>query len=144
MYLIDGYNLLYETDLETRDELVEKINRFCCFYHKNALIVFDGYSPEDFSTPRVAVRFVGDADHEIKQIMKAAGNPNQYVLVTMDQDLIYWARQSRIEVMKSNQFNFLIPKTESNETEDDPYFALNEEQAREEMRILGFKEKNTG
>ncbi len=141
MYLIDGYNLLYETSLETRDELIEKINRFCSFYKKKALIIFDGYEPEDYSTIRVEVKFVGDADEEIKQIVKQ-GNPSQYVLVTLDKDLIYWAHQSNVEVIKSNQFNYLIPKQEITSKEEDPYLALNDEQAKKELDALrNFKKK---
>jgi len=132
MYLIDGYNLLYETSLETRDELIEKINRFCNFYKKKALIIFDGYEPEDFSTIRVEVRFVGDADEEIKQIVKQ-GNPSQYTLVTLDKDLIYWAHQSNVEVIKSSQFNYLIPDLEMVSKEEDPYLALSDEQAKKEL-----------
>ncbi len=138
MYLIDGYNLLYETDLETREELIENINIFCRFYNKQALIVFDGFAPEDFSTHRVEVRFVGDADAEIKQIVKQ-GNPSQYTLVTLDKDLIYWASQSKVEVIKSNQFNYLIPDLEIVSKEEDPNFALSEEQARKELESFGFK-----
>lgn len=140
MYLIDGYNLLYETNLETRDELIEKINRFCSFYNKEALIVFDGYAVEDFSTRRVEVRFVGDADAEIKQILKQAENPSQYTLVTLDKDLIFWAQQSKIEVIRSSQFNYLIPKQDTVNKEEDPYLALSDDEAEKELKGLGFDE----
>jgi len=140
MYLIDGYNLLYETNLETREELIEKINKFCSFYQKRALIVFDGYAPEDFSTQRVEIRFVGDADEEIKQIVKK-GNPSQYTLVTLDKDLIYWAHQSKVEVIKSNQFNYLIPNLDIASKEEDPSLSLNEEQAKKELENFGVNEK---
>jgi len=136
MYLIDGYNLLYETNLETREELIEKINRFCEFYNKKALIIFDGYCAEDFSTFRVEVRFVGDADAEIKQVIKQ-GNPSQYVLVTLDKDIIYWANQQRVQVIKSTQFNYLIPETEVASKEEDANLALNEDQAKKELEKFG-------
>jgi len=141
MYVIDGYNLLYKSNLETRDELIEKINRFCRFYNKSALIVFDGFAPEDYSSNKVEVRFAGDADAAIKQIIKK-GNPSQYVLVTEDKDLIYWAHQSNIEVIKSNQFNYLIPNFEKVSKEEDPYLALNEEQAQGELKKFNYFHDN--
>lgn len=140
MYLIDGYNLLYETNLETREELIEKINRFCSFYNKKALIIFDGYAPEDFSTNRVEVRFVGDADAEIKQIVTQRENPSQYTLVTLDKDLIYCAHQSKVEVIKSNQFNYLIPHAELMSREEDADLVLSDEQAKKQLEEFGFKD----
>lgn len=142
MYLIDGYNLLYETNLETRDELIEKINRFCRFYKKKALIVFDGYCPEDYSSQKVEIRFVGDADAEIRRILKQADNPSRYVLVTLDKDLIYCARQCKMEVIKSNQFNYLIPDLEPISKEEDPYLILNEEQAQRELKKFNYFHDN--
>jgi hypothetical protein len=109
MYLIDGYNLLYQTDHETREELVSFLNLFLKNINKKGLILFDGYAPEDLSTRLLEVKFVGDADLEIIDIMKKNKQPTYLTLVSSDKNLIYEAKQNNIKYIKSEQFQFLIP-----------------------------------
>jgi predicted RNA-binding protein with PIN domain len=115
MYLIDGYNVLYQTTLETREELIEKINMYCRAKNKQAVIVFDGFAPEDLSNDVVQVRFVGDADQEIIDIMKQNDNPTALKLVTSDKDLLYWAGQNKIATLKADHFSYIIDFEEQQE-----------------------------
>lgn len=140
MYLIDGYNLLYETDLETRDDLVRMVHDFCSRLNKNAIIVFDGYSPEDLSTTLVEVKFVGDADLEITQIMKKNNNPTALTLISSDKDLIYSANQNKIKVIKSEQFEYLIPE-QNDLIKDDDLQILTDEQVKEQLEEFNYFKK---
>lgn len=112
MYLIDGYNVLYQTMLETREELIEKINTYCRTKNKKALIVFDGFAPEDLSNDIVQIKFVGDADQEIMEVMKQNQNPNAITLVTSDKELLYWAGQNKITSLKSDHFSYILDMVE--------------------------------
>ena len=110
MYLIDGYNLLYQTNIETREELLDSLGIFLRNVNKTGLVIFDGYAPEDLSSAILEVEFVGDADLEIIKIMQKNKNPNSLILVSSDKELIYEANQNKIKVIKSEHFVFLTPQ----------------------------------
>ena len=120
MYLIDGYNLMYATDIETREDLIDKVNQFCLVNKKYAEIIFDGYSDEREDTSCVKVVYSGDADEKIKDILKANSNPSAIMLITSDRELIYSARQNKIKVIKSEDFNFSVPEFVKVDRDEDP------------------------
>jgi hypothetical protein len=145
MYLIDGYNLLYQTDLENSGELVAKLNQLCRAKNKRALIVFDGYSPEDLSSEVLEVRFSGNADLEISEIIKQNNNPTQLVLVSSDKDLIYNARQKGLNVLKSEQFSYLLNEgLNSGKNDDDKptIKILSDKDVREELESFNYFKSN--
>ncbi len=108
MIIIDGYNLLYQSDFEKREDLIWAVDNYLRRSHKSGLIIFDGFSPEDLSTPLLEVRFAGNADDEIKFEIDACQNPNSYSLVTDDKDILYYARQKNIQTIKCHNFSALI------------------------------------
>ena len=108
MYLIDGYNLLYQTDFEHPSDLIAQVTLLCRAKNKRALIIFDGFSPEELSSAYVEVRFSGDADEEITNLIKQNNNPTEITLVSSDNDLLDAARQKRIHMLKSEQFCYLL------------------------------------
>ena len=141
MYLIDGYNVLYQTTLETREELIEKINNYCRHEHKQAVIVFDGYSPEDLSNDIVEVRFVGDADAEIISVLKANDNPTSLTLVSSDKELLYEARRHKVEVIPSEHFNYIIPSAPKADIGEQD-IELTEEEAQRELQEFNYFQSN--
>lgn len=139
MYLIDGYNLLHQTEIDTREELVSRIDRFCASRNKHATIVFDGYSPDDLSTWSVEVRFGGDADELLKKIINETANPSEIVLVSSDNDVRFSARARGMRVIKSEDFMF---KTDSTATFDDdakPNLRLSDEEVEKWARAMRTK-----
>ncbi|HCC23642.1 TPA: hypothetical protein DF272_05735 [Candidatus Falkowbacteria bacterium] len=113
MYLIDGYNLLYQTDFETRDELMAGVGDFCRRKNKRAKIVFDGYSPEDLSNEVLEIVFVGDADAELESLIKHVENPNNFVLVSSDKELIFYAQKKGVLVVRSEHFATIMKAEDS-------------------------------
>ena len=124
MYLIDGYNLLYSTDFDTREELITAVNKFCDYRKKRAKIVFDGYSNDDLNTEFVQVDFGGDADKFIAEIIETCDNPSYYVLVTSDREILYLARQKKMQTIKSGEFNLSVPETITVESDESPDFFM--------------------
>jgi hypothetical protein len=108
MYLIDGYNLLYQSDFVHRDDLIDQLARFCRREHKSAHIVFDGYSPTDLSSSVLRVTFAGDADAEIIKIIRETANPNEWKLVSDDKELIFAAQKRGVEVWSVERFLYLL------------------------------------
>ena len=108
MYLIDGYNLLYQSDCDYREDLIDRIARFCRREHRSAHIVFDGYSPEDLSSSALRVTFAGDADAAIAKIINETANPNEWKLVSDDKELIFVAQKRGVEVWSVERFLYLL------------------------------------
>lgn len=119
MYLIDGYNLLYQTDLEAREDLLAEIVGFLRQTGKKGLIVFDGYSPEDLSSEVLEVRFSGNADEELVKIIQENIDPSFLTLVTSDKDIIFQAGQKNIKSIKSEQFAYLLSGMQSQDLSSD-------------------------
>lgn len=114
MYLIDGYNLLYQTEFEAREDLIFAISDFLRQNQKQGIIVFDGYSPEDLSSEVLEVRFGGDADAELIRLMQENIDPNFLTLVSSDKDIVYHASQNNIKSIKSEQFVYMFSLTTKN------------------------------
>lgn len=136
MFLIDGYNLLYQTNLEYREELIAKINQFCSFNNNQALIIFDGFSSIDLSTRLVEVRFAGEADLEIERILTQNTNPTQLTLISSDKDLIYTARHNNVKVVLSEQFNYLIPEQKLDQ--EKPEANLSDMEVQKQLKEFGY------
>lgn len=132
-YIIDGYNLLYASNIETREELVDNIDEFCRFNGKEAQIVFDGYNYEREDTVRVKVVYSGDEDQEIKDILNENSNPSAIILITSDRELAYVARQNKVKVIKAEDFDFFVPKFALVEKEDDPNLRISDQEVDELM-----------
>jgi len=154
MYLIDGYNLLYQTDFSEKEGLIHAIDKFCRARHKNATIVFDGRCPYNLSTDFVQVIFTGNADEGIAEIIqkcdnlgyrctdkhtdctdyeKKGSNPaSKYVLISSDKELRSLARRSGIKMIRAEEFDFSVGKTKSSGDEKGRGF-LTESEAREQL-----------
>jgi len=152
VYLIDGYNLLYQTDFSEKEDLINAIDKFCRARHKDATIVFDGYAPCGLNLPSLKLRqagtdfvqviFTGDADAGIAEVLAKCNNPSQLVLVSSDKELRYLARRKRIETIRAEEFDFSVGKTKSSGDEKGRGF-LTESEAREQLEALNyFKKRN--
>ena len=108
MYLIDGYNLLYQSDFVHREDLIDRVARFCRREHKVAHIIFDGYAPADLSSSVLRVTFAGDADAEIVKTIRETDNPNKWKLVSDDKELIFAAQKRGVEVWSVERFLYLL------------------------------------
>ncbi|OGF31761.1 hypothetical protein A2533_01675 [Candidatus Falkowbacteria bacterium RIFOXYD2_FULL_35_9] len=134
MYLIDGYNLLYQTDFETREQLISELNKFCRGKNKQARIVFDGLSPEDLSSDIIDVIFATNADAEIESLVNQVENPNQYILISSDKDLIFVANQKSVKSIKSEQFAVFMQEKDFIESGEEEYPELTDEQVASQLK----------
>ncbi|NQT49939.1 NYN domain-containing protein [Candidatus Kuenenbacteria bacterium] len=134
MYLIDGYNLLYATEFETREQLLSALNTFFVYCKKSAKIIFDGYSEEDLNTEFVQVEFAGDADERIAEIIKTCDNPSYYVLVSSDKELRYLARQKKIKTIKVEEYNFEVPTAPQVDEDDRSDFHITDSEVVAQLK----------
>jgi hypothetical protein len=140
VYLIDGYNLLHQTDFSEKEDLINALDKFCRARHKSATIVFDGRCPYDLNTDFVQVIFTGDADEGIAEIIARCDNPSNYVLVSSDKELRYLARRKRIETIRAEEFDFSVKKRKSSGNEKERGF-LTESEAREQLAVFNHFKK---
>lgn len=138
-YIIDGYNLLHQTDYETRDELIESIVSFCGACNKNAKMVFDGHANEEHPSTRVHVIFAGDADAEIIRILEEVGTPSFYTLISSDRELKLVARQKKVKTVNSEDFDFSIPDKPDDDEEKEVCFLSDEEVEKQLKEFNNFK-----
>ncbi len=139
MFLIDGYNLLYQTDFETNQELISALEKYCQVYGKKATIFFDGYSPDDLSVRRVEVYFTGDADKGLIDFMQESNRPGD-VLISSDREIRRRAREKNLRMIKSEDFNFTVPKEEETGPEEDPNLELSDQEMAEQMKEFGWSD----
>jgi len=131
-YIIDGYNLLHQTDYESRDELIEVIVGFCGACNKNAKMVFDGHANEEVPSTRVHVIFAGDADAEIIRILEEVGTPSFYTLISSDRELKLVARQRKVKTINSEDFDFSIPEKMGGEEKEVCF--INDEEIEKQLK----------
>jgi len=139
MLLIDGHNLMYAQNCESRAQLVDLVDVYCANTNKKALIVFDGVSNIDLSTNFVQVINAGQADPRIIEIMDEY-EASQLILVSSDKQLQYEARQRRIAIINSEKFNLhaIIPVIDRQE-KDTPF--LSDAQVAEQLKDLNYFRK---
>lgn len=140
MLLIDGYNLLYQTEYE-KEEFIEKIELYADKKKKKILLIFDGYTDYDgtFFNQYLTIKYVGDADQEIMRLIEENKNPSAYILVSSDRKLTTFAKKNRIKFIRSDQFNFEIYDSEPDIDEQD--IELTKEQAQDLLQEFnGFKQ----
>jgi len=107
MYLIDGYNLLYQSSYTEAPELVNALDKFCEYYGKRALVIFDGHSKDDLSTNSVQVEYHDNADDYLAEYMDE--HHGGLTLVSSDNEVIASAHRNKVAVVKSDAFDFTIP-----------------------------------
>ncbi|KKR07919.1 MAG: hypothetical protein UT32_C0005G0018 [Parcubacteria group bacterium GW2011_GWC2_39_14] len=135
-YIIDGYNLLHKTNLESRDELIKKISDFCHSCNKNAKVVFDGDGDAEFASTRVQVVFAGDADAEIIRLLNEAQTPTFYTLVSSDNELREVAKRKKIKIIKAEDFDFSAPDKQS--VRDKPTCYLNDDEIKKQLKEFNY------
>ena len=136
MYLIDGYNLLYQTNYNVRDELVSAIDSFCRYHHRRAVIIFDGFSPIDLSTDIVQVYFDPDADARILEYIDREASPSDLVLITSDKELSFEARQKKVQVIRSENFEFSLPPDGPADAGEKENFYISDDEIESMMKQL--------
>ncbi len=143
MYLIDGYNLLYQTDFPEKEGLINAVNEFCRTRRKTAIIIFDGRCPHDLNTNFVQVIFTGDADDGIARLIDKCDNPSMYVLVTSDKEIRYLARQKKIKCIKSEEFNFSASKPVPIDPDEQATFFMTDSEVKKQLKEFNnFENKN--
>lgn len=115
-YLIDGHNLIGQLpDLSLHDpddeaKLVQKLIGFAARTGKRCLVIFDSGLPggkSRLSTGQVEVVFASSrttADSVMKERIKAARDPGQWVVVSNDHEVINAAVARRMSVLRSVEF----------------------------------------
>lgn len=135
-YIIDGYNLLYQTEFETRDELIEAISKYCHANNKTAKIFFDGDGDAEFYSTRVEVLFVGDADLAIVRALAEAQTPSFYTLVSSDKEIAVEARVRKINVVRSEDFDLTIH--ESVKDNEKPKCFLSDDDVDQQLKEFNY------
>ena len=135
-YIIDGYNLLHQTNFSDRDQLIAQLVKFCQANNKTAQVVFDGLANPEFVSTRVQVIFAGDADEYISRLLREARNPNFYTLVSSDRELQQVARENRIEFIKVQDFDFTV--TPKKKTDDKPVCFLSDDDIEKQLKEFNY------
>lgn len=122
-FVIDGYNIINHPAFSQKCNKIRpspeallkliKINRPCG--KNNAIVVFDGYPPQDFyaQADNVEVIFSREesADDKIKRIVESYGNRKIIVVVSDDNEVKFFARSSGAKAMSAEEF--LNPESKS-------------------------------
>lgn len=135
-YIIDGYNLLHQTNFDSREDLITVLVKFCHACNKNAKIIFDGYAPEEFASTRVQIVFAGDADAEIIKLLNNAQTPSFYTLVSSDNELRGVAKQKKIKIIKVEDFDFSVPSRQPNHDETTCF--LNDDEINKQLKEFNY------
>jgi len=124
-YLIDGHNLIGQLpDLSLKDpndeaKLVQKLIGFAARQQKRIVVVFDSGLPggkSRLSTGQVEVIFASarsNADNVMKERIKRALDPGQWVVVSNDREVLSAARERRMAPVTCAEF---APKLQSDQT----------------------------
>lgn len=107
-YLIDGYNLLYASNFEERDELID----FLIKKGISALIFFDGQKEDKKIQGSLEIHFTAKNVTADKAIIERA--TRLHIVITSDKELARICRCQRAEVMDPRAFLnklFRIKKT---------------------------------
>lgn len=115
-YLIDGHNLIGQlpdlslTDPNDEAKLVQKLIGFSARASKRVVVVFDSGLPggkSRLSTGQVEVIFASarsNADNVMKERIKHARDPGQWVVVSNDRAVLDAARVRRMTTLTSADF----------------------------------------
>ena len=115
-YLIDGHNLIGQLpDLSLKDpndeaKLVQKLIGFAARQQKRIVVVFDSGLPggkSRLSTGQIEVVFASarsNADNVMKERIKRARDPGQWVVVSNDREVLSAARERRMTTLTSADF----------------------------------------
>jgi predicted RNA-binding protein with PIN domain len=124
-YLIDGHNLIGQLpDISLKDpndeaKLVQKLIGFSARQQKRVVVVFDSGLPggkSRLSTGQVEVIFASqgsNADNVMKERIKRARDPGQWIVVSNDREVLSAARERRMTTLTSADF---APKLQSDPT----------------------------
>jgi predicted RNA-binding protein with PIN domain len=119
-YLIDGHNLIGQLpDISLDDPndealLVQKLIGFCARTHKNCVVVFDYGLPggsSRMSTRAVQVVFASGrstADRVMMERINKIPDPNGWIVVSSDNDVLTTARKRRMSTLYSDEFARLM------------------------------------
>ncbi len=124
LYIIDGYNFLYSTNLiDLHKPVYVLINIFNSIIEndikKQFLLIMDGYSPNYYNykdisnNPNLSIIFSYEipADEIIQQKILNLKNKNEITLVSNDKQLQIFANNNQIKYISIDSFeNFLYKK----------------------------------
>jgi uncharacterized protein len=122
MYLIDGHNLIGKLpDIELTDpndeaKLVQKLAGFAARTKTQMVVVFDHGLPAGqsrMSTRSVQVVFAShrsNADRVMIERIQKEPNPNNWIVVSSDNDVLDAAKRKRMQAIKSADFAKLLER----------------------------------
>lgn len=128
-YLIDGHNLIGQLpDISLKDpndeaKLVQKLIGFAARQQKQVVVVFDSGLPggkSRLSTGPIEVIFASqgsNADNVMKERIKRARDPGQWIVVSNDREVLSAARERRMTTLTSAEF---APKLRSDQAPAKP------------------------
>lgn len=120
MYLIDGHNLIGQLDdlslSDANDEvkLIQKLTGFAARVSKRIVVVFDNGitgGRSRLSTYTVEViwaRQGSSADRLLQERIQDAKDPQQYVVVSSDREVLSYAQERRMQAVRSVDFARLL------------------------------------
>lgn len=119
-FIIDGCNVTHHPDflksipkryLDSRADLIEliRIKRLCGSENNRSWVVFDGYvdpAINNLSSNNLNVIFScgQSADDKIKGILENSGNARNFVVVSDDKEIIFFAKAYRAKAMSVERF----------------------------------------
>lgn len=123
MYLIDGYNLLYQfyKNIDDnninyyREELISLIKDYCETKRKKAQIFFDVKSvplsllpPIKLKSDYLKVSYVRDADLAIINLLENTKDITRYTIISSDRKISDYARRRGFKVLSSKNFKTIL------------------------------------
>ncbi|MCX7836889.1 MAG: NYN domain-containing protein [candidate division WOR-3 bacterium] len=123
MYLIDGYNLLYQFYKNIdgnkisyyREEIIFLIKDYCETKKKKAQIFFDvknvplvSLLPIRFKSDYLKVSYVKDADLAILNILENTKDITRYTVISSDRKISSYAQKKGFKVLSSQKFKTIL------------------------------------
>ncbi len=159
-YLIDGYNLIHlvadlsrflESGLESaRNSLITLLHSYAATHRVLITVVFDGEAVGQFETSvpnfhRLKVIYSHPpekADPVIKRIIDKTENRRGMTLVSADQELIYYARRSGVQILSPQQFYDRLRQPANQQQMDQKFNSqLSEAELADWLKLFGAPDK---
>lgn len=116
-YVLDGYNVIWSTEIFGSGRLQDQRDRFLRFLEEQRpagsdrnriTVVFDGKRDVESPPWRGRVRVIfshdSDADAVIKLLVDENPNPRDIVVVTDDRNIQKWVRSARAKILSCSEF----------------------------------------
>jgi predicted RNA-binding protein with PIN domain len=150
--IVDGYNLIYqfpelrkwmERDLEgARQSLITRLSDHASRMGAKITVVFDGDDriQDTFdSMPNVKVLFSqlpDTADHVIHRMIDRITNPNEWLVISSDNEIVRYAKLNEIATAPSRGYSHDISSEPTHDAEKKYKHSMSEEELEEWIQIF--------